>query len=87
MLCSNLLCFDSDFAVFDILCSHLRLQKCSFSYGERVFSEVGHRAWLAWCLVCCVFSQWSACFFDWGFSCFVAFFPILLFLFGIFYPQ
>ena len=62
MLCSNLLCFDSDFAVFGILFSCLRLQECSFSPGKRVFSEVEHRVWLVWCLVCCVFSQWRVCF-------------------------
>ena len=54
MLCSNLLCFDSDFAVFGILFSCLRLQECSFSPGKRVFSEVEHRVWLVWCLVRCV---------------------------------
>ena len=33
MLCSNLLCFDSDFAVFGILFSCLCLQECSFFPG------------------------------------------------------
>ena len=75
MLCSNLLCFDSDFAVFGILFSCLRLQECSFSPGKRVFSEVEHRVWLVWCLVRCVRSQWSVC-------CFVCVF--LFCLFGIF---
>ena len=75
MLCSNLLCFDSDFAVFGILFSCLRLQECSFSPGKRVFSEVEHRVWLVWCLVRCVLSQWSVC-------CFVCVF--LFCLFGIF---
>ena len=37
MLCSNLLCFDSDFAVFGILFSCLRLQKCSFPQETCVF--------------------------------------------------
>ena len=75
MLCSNLLCFDSDFAVFGILFSCLRLQECSFSPGKRVFSEVEHRVWLVWCLVRCVLSQWSVC-------CFVCVF--LFCLFGLF---
>ena len=75
MLCSNLLCFDSDFAVFGILFSCLRLQECSFSPEKRVFSEVEHRVWLVWCLVRCVRSQWSVC-------CFVCVF--LFCLFGIF---
>ena len=75
MLCSNLLCFDSDFAVFGILFSCLRLQECSFSPGKRVFSKVEHRVWLVWCLVRCVLSQWSVC-------CFVCVF--LFCLFGIF---
>ena len=75
MLCSNLLCFDSDFAVFGILFSCLRLQECSFSPGKRVFSEVEHRVWLVWCLVRCVVSQWSVC-------CFVCVF--LFCLFGLF---
>ena len=75
MLCSNLLCFDSDFAVFGILFSCLRLQECSFPPGKRVFSEVEHRVWLVWCLVRCVLSQWSVC-------CFVCVF--LFCLFGLF---
>ena len=80
MLCSNLLCFDSDFAVFGILFSCLRLQECSFSPGNVCF--------LKWSIVFGWFGVWSvACVLNgvfvvsFVFSCFVClvFFSILLF--------
>ena len=80
MLCSNLLCFDSDFAVFGILFSCLRLQECSFPRENVCF--------LKWSIVFGGFGVWSvACFLNgvfvvsFVFSCFVylVFFSILLF--------
>ena len=85
MLCSNLLCFDSDFAVFGILFSCLRLQECSFPQENVCF--------LKWSIVFGWFGVWSvACFLNgvfvvsFVFSCFVClvFFSILLSFFLIF---
>ena len=75
MMCSNLLCFDSSL-LFLILFSCLRLQKCSFSSGQRVFSEVEHRVLLGlvfgllrvFSMVCLSFVCVSSCF------CFAHFF-------------